>query len=508
MEKIPYISVKNLRKTFGKIIANNNINLDIYGGEIHALLGENGAGKSTLMNMLSGVYTPDSGSIFIEGKEVKFSSPKSAINHGVGMIYQHFRLVEEMSALENILLGQKRGLWFSHNKEIKKIEELSEQFELTVNLKKLIKDMSVSERQNLEILKVLYRGAKILILDEPTTVFTDEDTKKLFNIMRKMKEKGCAIIFISHKMDEVMEISDKITVLRKGETVETLEKSNTNPKELTSVMVGKAVDLSIERDRVLQGDVILEVKDLSIENNEAIKVIKNITFNLRAGEVLGVAGIAGSGQKELCEGISGIQKIKSGTITIEGENIVGKSPREIINRGISMSFIPEDRLGMGLVASMGMVENLLLKDYHRQKGFILNRTGVTEKSKELLKQFQIKTPDIHYPIKNLSGGNIQKVLVGRELSAKPKVLIMAYPVRGLDINTCYNIYNLINEQKKKGTGILYFGEDLDVLIKLCDRIMVICNGEVIGVLNGEEATRERLGMMMVGKSEDMEEQKC
>lgn len=508
MEKIPYISVKNLRKTFGKIIANNNINLDIYGGEIHALLGENGAGKSTLMNMLSGVYTPDSGSIFIEGKEVKFSSPKSAINHGVGMIYQHFRLVEEMNALENILLGQKKGLWVNHNKEIKKIEELIEQFQLTVSLKKLIKDMSVSERQNLEILKVLYRGAKILILDEPTTVFTDEDTKKLFNIMRKMKEKGCAIIFISHKMDEVMEISDKITVLRKGETVETLEKSNTNPKELTSVMVGKAVDLSIERDRVLQGDVILEVKDLSIENNEAIKVLKNITFNLRAGEVLGVAGIAGSGQKELCEGISGIQKIKSGTITIEGENIVGKSPREIINRGISMSFIPEDRLGMGLVASMGMVENLLLKDYHRQKGFILNRTGVTEKSKELLKQFQIKTPDIHYPIKNLSGGNIQKVLVGRELSAKPKVLIMAYPVRGLDINTCYNIYNLINEQKKKGTGILYFGEDLDVLIKLCDRIMVICNGQVIGVLNSEEATRERLGMMMVGKSEDMEEQKC
>lgn len=508
MEKIPYISVKNLRKTFGKIIANNNINLDIYGGEIHALLGENGAGKSTLMNMLSGVYTPDSGSIFIEGKEVKFSSPKSAINHGVGMIYQHFRLVEEMNALENILLGQKKGLWVNHNKEIKKIEELIEQFQLTVSLKKLIKDMSVSERQNLEILKVLYRGAKILILDEPTTVFTDEDTKKLFNIMRKMKEKGCAIIFISHKMDEVMEISDKITVLRKGETVETLEKSNTNPKELTSVMVGKAVDLSIERDRVLQGDVILEVKDLSIENNEAIKVLKNITFNLRAGEVIGVAGIAGSGQKELCEGISGIQKIKSGTITIEGENIVGKSPREIINRGISMSFIPEDRLGMGLVASMGMVENLLLKDYHRQKGFILNRTGVTEKSKELLKQFQIKTPDIHYPIKNLSGGNIQKVLVGRELSAKPKVLIMAYPVRGLDINTCYNIYNLINEQKKKGTGILYFGEDLDVLIKLCDRIMVICNGQVIGVLNSEEATRERLGMMMVGKSEDMEEQKC
>lgn len=508
MEKIPYISVKNLRKTFGKIIANNNINLDIYGGEIHALLGENGAGKSTLMNMLSGVYTPDSGSIFIEGKEVKFSSPKSAINHGVGMIYQHFRLVEEMNALENILLGQKKGLWVNHNKEIKKIEELIEQFQLTVSLKKLIKDMSVSERQNLEILKVLYRGAKILILDEPTTVFTDEDTKKLFNIMRKMKEKGCAIIFISHKMDEVMEISDKITVLRKGETVETLEKSNTNPKELTSVMVGKAVDLSIERDRVLQGDVILEVKDLSIENNEAIKVLKNITFNLRAGEVLGVAGIAGSGQKELCEGISGIQKIKSGTITIEGENIVGKSPREIINRGISMSFIPEDRLGMGLVASMGMVENLLLKDYHRQKGFILNRTGVTEKSKELLKQFQIKTPDIHYPIKNLSGGNIQKVLVGRELSAKPKVLIMAYPVRGLDINTCYNIYNLINEQKKKGTGILYFGEDLDVLIKLCDRIMVICNGEVMGILNSEEATRERLGMMMVGKSEDMEEQKC
>lgn len=507
MKKIPYISIKNLSKTFGKVVANNNMNLDIYGGEIHTLLGENGAGKSTLMNMLSGVYTPDSGSIFIHGSQIKLSSPKCAMNYGVGMIHQHFRLVDEMNGLENIILGKKKGIWFNHNKEIRKIQELINKFELTIDIEKKVRNMSINEKQNLEILKVLYRGAKILILDEPTTVFTAEDTKKLFNIMRRMKEQGCAIIFISHKMDEVMEISDKVTVLRKGEVIETLCKENTNPQILTQLMVGKSVELSIEREKLSQGEVILDIQGLNIVNSENIKVVNNMSFHLRSGEVLGVAGIAGNGQKELCEGISGIQKVKSGTITLQGEDIVGKSPREIMNCGISMSFIPEDRLGMGLVGTMGMVENLLLKEYHMQKGIFIRKAPMIEKSKNLLKQFKIKTPSIYHPIKNLSGGNIQKVLVGRELSIEPKVLIMAYPVRGLDINTCYNIYNLINEQKKKGTGILYFGEDLDVLTKLCDRIMVIHNGEIMGILNSDNVSREKIGMMMVGRN-CKEEEAC
>ena len=491
MDKIPYVSIENISKIFGKVVANNNMNLTVHGGEIHALLGENGAGKSTLMNILSGVYTPDSGSIFIHGKNMNFTSPKDAIKAGIGMIYQHFKLVEEMTAKQNIVLGQNRGLFFNNKLEIKKINELCEKFHLEMDINKYVSDMTVGERQNLEILKVLYRGADILVLDEPTTVFTESETEKLFKIMRKMKEQGKAIIFISHKMNEVMEICDKITVLRKGEAVKTVEKENTTPKQLTELMMGRKADLSINRVDKEAGDVLLEVSDLKVLNSEKAEIIKNISFSIRSGEILGVAGIAGSGQKELCEAIAGIEKISSGRIVFEGEDIVGKSPRDIINKGISMSFIPEDRLGMGLVASMGMVDNLLLKDYHKQKGIFIDRKPVGIKAKKMVEKFEIKTPDIYHPIKYLSGGNIQKILVGRELSMHPKILIMAYAVRGLDINTCYTIYDLISEEKKKGTAVLFIGEDLDVLIHLCDRIMVLCDGKLTGIVSANESSKRR-----------------
>lgn len=502
MDKIPYVVIENISKTFGKVVANRNMNLTVHGGEIHALLGENGAGKSTLMNMLSGVYTPDCGSIFIHGKNMHFTSPKDAIKAGVGMIYQHFKLVEEMTAKQNILLGQNSGLFFNDKLEVKKINDICEKFELEVNINKYVCDMAVGERQNLEILKVLYRGADILVLDEPTTVFTDSEISKLFKIMLKMKEQGCAIIFISHKMDEVMEICDKITVLRKGEAVKTVEKESTTPKLLTELMMGRKADLSINRVDRKAGEVVLEVKDLRVLNSEKAEVIKNISFYLRQGEVLGIAGIAGSGQKELCEAIAGIEKVAGGAIVLDGENLVGKSPRDIINKGISMSFIPEDRLGMGLVASMGMVDNLLLKDYHKQKGIFIDRKPVIEKAKKMVEQFEIKTPDIHHPIKYLSGGNIQKILVGRELSMYPRILIMAYAVRGLDINTCHTIYDLISKEKQKGTAILFIGEELDVLMQLCDKIMVLCHGEVTGIVDAKNASREKIGMMMVGNSVD------
>ncbi|MBU3097721.1 MULTISPECIES: ABC transporter ATP-binding protein [Clostridium] len=504
MDKIPYVSIENISKTFGKVIANNNMNLTLHGGEIHALLGENGAGKSTLMNMLSGVYTPDSGSIFIHGKNTNFNSPKDAIKAGVGMIYQHFKLVEEMTAKQNILLGQTSGIFFNNKMEIKKINDICEKFHLEMDLNKYVSEMPVGERQNLEILKVLYRGADILVLDEPTTVFTESETEKLFKIMRSMKEKGKAIIFISHKMNEVMEICDKITVLRKGEAVKTLKKEETNPKELTELMMGRKADLSIKKVDKEAGEVMLEVSDLVVVNAEKAEILKNISFSLRKGEILGIAGIAGSGQRELCEAIAGIEKVASGKIVLEGEDLVGKSPRDIINKGISMSFIPEDRLGMGLVASMGMVDNLLLKDYHTQKGIFIDRKPVIKKAKEMVKKFEIKTPDIYHPIKYLSGGNIQKILVGRELSMHPKILIMAYAVRGLDINTCYTIYDLISEEKKKGTAVLFIGEDLDVLIHLCDRIMVICDGKITGIVDAKESSREKIGMMMVGNTDDTE----
>lgn len=496
--KIPYIQMKNITKSFGKVKANNNINLEIYGGEVHALLGENGAGKSTLMNMLSGVYTPDSGSVFIHGKEEKITSPKDAINYGVGMIYQHFKLVENMTAVENIMLGQKGKLFLSKKQNLKKIKEIIYKFGLEINLNKSVYEMSVGEKQNLEILKVLYRGANILILDEPTAVFTPQESEKLFKIVEKMKTQGCAVIFITHKMNEVMSMSDRITVLRKGETIKTLNKIETNPKELTELMVGRSVDLSIKKVPYKKGDNLLEVKNLKILNEDNMEIVKDVSFHISSGEILGIAGIAGSGQKELCEAIAGIESVKEGQIIFEGENIVGKSAREIITKGISMSFIPEDRLGMGLVASMDMVDNLLLKNYQSQKGAFIDKKPMEKKAKEMIEKLEIKTPGINYPIKYLSGGNIQKILLGRELSLYPKLLIMAYPVRGLDINTCYTIYELINDEKEKGNSVIYIGEDLDVLIELCDRVMVLCNGEVTGVVNTKNTTKEEIGMLMVG----------
>jgi simple sugar transport system ATP-binding protein len=317
-----------------------------------------------------------------------------------------------------------------------------------------------------------------------------------------MKEEGCAIIFITHKMDEVMAVSDRITVLRKGETIKTVNKAETTPEELIELMVGRAVDLAIKRPEVVRGDLLLEVKNLNVRNEEKAFAVKNASFEIHAGEVLGLAGIAGSGQKELCEAIAGIYKVDSGDILLEGESIVGKSTREIITKGISMSFIPEDRLGMGLVGAMDIVDNMLLKKYQRQKGIFIDRRPVAEKSLEIVKQLDIQTPGIKYPVRNLSGGNIQKVLIGREFDSNPRLLIMAYPTRGLDINTCYTIYDLINEQKKKGVAILFINEDLDVLIKLSDRIMVVCHGEITGTIDSEDATREALGLMMVGKKVD------
>ncbi|MDK2823809.1 MAG: ral nucleoside transport system ATP-binding protein [Clostridia bacterium] len=499
MNNVKYISMVNITKTFGKVIANKNINLSVNKGEIHALLGENGAGKSTLMNMLSGIYIPDSGSIFIEGEEVKFSSPKDSIQAGIGMIHQHFKLVEVLTAQENIILGQKTGFFLNKKAIREKIEEVQRKFQLEVDLDKKVYEMSVGEKQNLEILKVLFRGAKILILDEPTAVLTPQETAKLFIIMRKMKEEGCAVIFISHKMNEVMEISDKITVLRKGETVKTVDKEKTNPQELTELMVGYPVDLSIKRLEKQGRKAVLRVRNLRVENEEGIEVLKGLNFDLRAGEILSIAGIAGSGQKELCEAIAGLYPVKSGEILFKGENLVGKNPKEIIAKGVSMSFIPEDRLGMGLVAAMDIVDNILLKQYQKQKGFLVNRKPATSKAKEIIKKLDIQTPGIYHPIRDLSGGNIQKVLLGRELDTNPELLITAYPVRGLDINTCHKIYDLLNEEKAKGVAILYIAEDLDSLIGLSDRIMVLSNGEITGIVEARKATKEQIGLMMLGE---------
>lgn len=505
MNREVFVKMNDICKSFGTVKANHNINFEVNKGEIHALLGENGAGKSTLMNMLSGFYKPDSGSIFIRNEEVKFHSPKDSIKQGIGMIHQHYKLVEVLSATENIIMGQKGKFFIDKKKISAEMKEVAEKYGLPVDPDKKIYDMSIGEKQSVEILKVLYAGANILIMDEPTAVLTPQETEKLFEIMKKMASLGCAIIIITHKLNEVMAVSDRVTILRKGQTITTVNTKESSPKKLTDLMVGTSVNLSIDRPIVKRGKEVLKVSNLEAIDENKVKVLKNLTFSMYGGEILGVAGVAGSGQKELCESVAGLYPIQSGEIIFENENLVGNSPAEIIKKGITMSFIPEDRLGMGLVASMDMIDNYLIKDHHNQKGMFLKRKPIEEICEQMITRLEIKTPGIHHPVQQLSGGNIQKVLIGREIETNPHILITAYAVRGLDINASHTIYDLINEQKKKGVAVLFIGEDLDVLLELCDRIMVMCEGKIIGTVDAKDTCKETIGYMMAGRSIEQED---
>jgi len=502
MPDIPAIEMRRISKSFGSARANINIDLTVENGEIHALLGENGAGKSTLMNMLSGIYRPDSGSIFVNGEEVHFTSPKESIAIGIGMIHQHFKLVDVMTAADNITLGSGKDFVVNKKKIERKIIELSDKYGLDINPRKKVYEMSVGEKQTLEIVKVLYRGARILIMDEPTAVLTPQEIDKLFAIIRNMKNEGCAIVIITHKLGEVMEISDRITVLRRGESIGTLITRETEIPTLIEMMVGRRVDLSIHREPAITGDrePMLRIDGITVVDNDKKQALDGVSFNLFGGEILGVAGIAGSGQKELCETIAGLQAAEKGRIYFEGENILGKSPREIIKLGIRMGFIPEDRLGMGLVSTMDIVHNIILKEYQNQKGIILKRGPSAEKAKKIVERLDILTPSIYTPVAKLSGGNIQKVLLGREIDSDPKVLITAYPVRGLDIGASYRIYDLLAEQKAAGVGVIFIGEDLDVLIELCDRILVLSSGKITGILTAAHASKSEIGYLMAGGS--------
>lgn len=492
------IECRGITKRFGTVVANDKIDLSVRRGEILALLGENGSGKTTLMNMLSGIYHPDEGSILVDGQEVVINSPTDAADLGIGMIHQHFKLVEVFSAMENIVLGTKEKL--QRPKEMKaQVEEVCARFGLEIDPTEKIYNMSVSQKQTVEILKVLYRGAKILILDEPTAVLTPQETEKLFEILRKMKAAGNAVIIITHKLNEVLAISDRVTILRKGKSIETVQTSESDVKSLTELMVGRPVELAIERPEPITQDDILKVVNLTLQKPDGSIAIDDISFAIRRGEILGIAGVAGSGQKELCEGIAGLMPVKKGAILYDKENIVGKTPAEIIDLGISMSFVPEDRLGMGLVASMGMVENMLLKSYHVGKGPFVKKGPAREQAKRLIDKLGIVTPGIDTPVRFMSGGNVQKVLLGREIESSPNVLITAYPVRGLDINSSYMVYDLLNEQKKKNVAVIFVGEDLDVLLELCDNIMVLCHGKITGIVNARKATKEQIGLLMTGE---------
>ena len=495
MEKKAMVELKNISKQFNGKIANANVNITLYQGEILSILGENGSGKTTLMNVLSGIYQPDTGEIYINGEKVSIHSPKDAIDLGIGMVHQHFKLVDIFTGTENIILGLKEKA--SLKEATRKALDIASRYGFDVNLNKKIHDMSVSEKQTVEIIKVLYRNADILILDEPTAVLTPQETDKLFNILRHMRDDGKSIIIITHKLNEVMSLSDRVSILRKGEYITTLNTKETNERELTEYMVGKKVDLKLERLRIKASSPTLEVRGLNVLKDDGTVAIENLDFFLRGGQILGVAGIAGCGQKELCEAIVGLRPYK-GVITHRGESIVGYSREHIKDLGIIMSFIPEDRLGLGLAPHLSITDNLLLKTYKDSKGILVDRASARKEAEELIKRYNVVTPGTETPVKNLSGGNVQKILLGREIGSNPNVLITAYPVRGLDINSSYMVYDVINSEKEKYTAILFIGEDLDVLMTFCDKIMVLYEGRCMGVVHTKDTTKEEIGLMMTG----------
>lgn len=503
MEPQNAVEMKHITKSFGEVLANHDVSLDIRKGEILSLLGENGSGKTTLMNMLSGIYYPDSGEIFINGEPATISSPKAAFEYGIGMIHQHFKLVDLFTAAENVVLGLDEKGKLDRKAVAEKIKEICDKYGFELDPEQKVYNMSVSQKQTLEIIKVLYRGADILILDEPTAVLTPQETDKLFKIIRNMRDNGKAIVIITHKLHEVLAVSDRVSVLRKGEYVGTVKTKDATENSLTEMMVGKKVELNIERPEPVNPVKRLEVKNVTCFNKDGVKALDDVSFEAYSGEILGIAGISGCGQKELLEAIAGLQYVEEGGSILYYEpdtanihELVGENPRLIKEQGISLSFVPEDRLGMGLVGSMGMTENMMLKDYNKGHQFFLNKKEPRQMAMQVKEKLEVVTPDINTPVKTLSGGNVQKVLVGREIGANPTVLMTAYAVRGLDINTSHTIYHLLNEQKKKGVAVIYVGEDLDVLLELSDRILVLCGGKVNGILDGRKATKEEVGLLM------------
>ena len=504
--------MRNVTKIFGKIVANDGVDLEIRKGEILSLLGENGSGKTTLMNMLSGIYFPDAGQIFVDGKEVTISSPRDAFDYGIGMIHQHFKLVDVFSAAENVVLGLGGRVGLDLKQAARKIREICDKYHFVMDPAKKVYNMSVSEKQTLEIIKVLYRGADTLILDEPTAVLTPQETEKLFNVLRAMREDGKAIVIITHKLHEVMALADRVAVLRKGKFIGEMPVSETNPQEMTNMMVGRTVTLNIDRPEPVNPTPRLEVKDLTAVNGDGIVKLDNVSFTAMGGEILGIAGIAGSGQKELLETIAGLQPAKGGQVRFlsddgSGVELLGKTPAQVRNLGVALSFVPEDRLGMGLVGSLGMTGNMQLRSWKKGRGPFVERRSPAALATRVKDDLQVMTPDIEFPVRRLSGGNVQKVLVGREISAEPKVLMSAYAVRGLDINTSYTIYNLMTEQKMRGAAVIFVGEDLDVLLELCDRILVLFDGKVSGIVDARSITKEEIGLMMtrLGGGEEVAE---
>ena len=561
MEKKLALEMRGITKRFGSVVANDHVDLAVYRGEILAVLGENGCGKTTLMNMIAGIYYPDEGEILIDGKKAVISSPKEAFAHGIGMVHQHFKLVDLFTAAENIVLGVEKEERYNLRQVNAEVAKIAGRYGFHLDPTKKIYDMSVSEKQTVEIIKVLYRGAEILILDEPTAVLTPQEITRLFDVLRRMRADGKSILIITHKLHEVLEVSDRVAILRRSRHVATLNTRETSETELTEMMVGQKVELNIGRKPPVNPQVRLEVRGLNLYDEEGIQRLKNVSFDAMGGEILGIAGIAGSGQRELLEAISGLQPLESGEIlfhnpkkdkpvtffhkdlkkvkelaaqgafhdrNMNGVSFRGmrnrairqwvesggvlfredevmslrhKTPLEIRSLGVRLSFVPEDRLGMGLVGSMDITDNMMLRSYRKGPAAFLDRKQPRRQAEEIIQELDVVTPGLSTPVRRLSGGNVQKVLVGREIAFTPKVLMVAYPVRGLDIQSSYTIYHLLNQQKENGVAVIYVGEDPDVLLGLCDRILVLNGGKVTGLVDARKATKEEIGLLMTKTEE-------
>ena len=502
LETVCAIELRNITKRFGSVVANDGINLALNRGEILSLLGENGSGKTTLMNMLAGIYFPDEGEILVEGKPVSIRSPKDSFQYGIGMIHQHYKLVDVFTAAENIVLGLDEGGRLDIKAANAKVKEICDRYGFDIDPTQKIYDMSVSQKQTVEIVKVLYRGADILILDEPTAVLTPQETEKLFTVLRNMKADGKAIVIITHKMHEVEDLSDRVAILRHGQFVGDMLTRETNAQEMTNMMVGRPVTLNIDRPAPVNAKPRIVVEHLTVKDLEGTLKLEDVSFTANSGEILGIAGISGCGQKELLEAIAGLQPTQSGSIRYveddgREEELIGKDPTAIASLGVGLSFVPEDRLGMGLVGSMDLTDNMMLRSFRKGHSWFTNRKDPKRLAEKVVEELEVNTPGVSTPVRRLSGGNVQKVLVGREIAAAPTVLLTAYAVRGLDINASYTIYDLINKQKQSGVAVVFVGEDLDVLLELCDRILVLCGGKVSGIVEKPDASRKpEVGMMM------------
>ena len=495
------LELKNITKRFGSVLANDHVDLTLRKSEILAILGENGSGKTTLMNMIYGIYYPDEGQIFVDGKEVTIRSPKDSFELGIGMVHQHFKLVDVLTAAENIVLGLPGKAMLNMKKITEEIQQIVNKYGFDLDLSQKIYEMSVSQKQTVEIVKMLYRGARILILDEPTAVLTPQEADRLFDILRNMRDDGCAIIIITHKLQEVLALSDRVAILRKGQYIDTVETAQANVQSLSDMMVGNKVDLNIDRPKPENVRKRLSIRGLNCKDKDGVKTLDDVDLNINSGEILGIAGISGSGQKELLEAIAGLQNVESGAIQLldddgNAKELSGMDSIAINEAGISLAFVPEDRIGMGLVGDMDMTDNMMIRSYRNGRGPFLDRKGPRELAQRIKDKLEVMTPSISAPVRQMSGGNVQKVLVGREIAQNPKVLLVAFPTRGVDVNTSHVIYELLNEQKKNGVAVVCVIEDLDVVLELCDRIAVLCGGCISGIVDGRTATKEGIGLLM------------